>query len=485
MLPNYTAEIFLEAYGSNVNGMITSVNQFLAYLGLAEAGVGTASVVALYAPLAEENTGQVNSILSATRRFYNRSGVLFLSLVGVLTVVYPFMISRQLDDGIVRGMILILASSTLVDYFFLGKYKVLLTANQQGYVVALIQAGGTIINMVLSIVLIYQGANVLWVKSVATGVYMLRLFFVRSYVRKKYPKLNFHAEPYMAALHQRGAALLHQVVGMIVNNTDVVMLTIFLGKGSLLEVSVYGIYNLIVYAVNLFLTSFSNGLTSGFGEVISKGEHEILKRSYSSYEYMYMIILFIVTICMGVMIVPFVAVYTINMTDADYIRPMIAMLFTAIVFLQNIRIPGMTVICAAGHFKETRVQAVMEAVVNVVVSIVCIWKFQMAGVLFGTVCSYAYRSFEIMIYNHKKLVKNSGRKTLVRVVRNVIASVILIAVGIHYVPQVMNSFVSWFGYAIVVGSVSMCVIVGINYVFEPKEFHALFARVRGIVKKVR
>lgn len=175
---------FMEAYGSNVNGMITSVNQFLGYLGLAEAGVGTASVVALYAPLANHNTDEVNSILSATRRFYNRSGMLFLSLVGVLTFVYPFMISRQLDDAAVRGMILVLASSTLVDYFFLGKYRVLLTANQQGYVVALIQSAGTIVNMVLSIILIYRGANVLLVKAVATGVYMLRLFLVRNYAKE-------------------------------------------------------------------------------------------------------------------------------------------------------------------------------------------------------------------------------------------------------------------------------------------------------------
>ena len=151
---------FLEAYGSNINGMITSINQFLAYLGLAEAGVGTASVVALYAPLANNNTKEVNGVLSAARRFYNRSGMLFLGLVGVLTVVYPFMISGQLDNTLVRSMILVLASSTLVDYFFLGKYRVLLTANQEGYIVALIQSAGTLVNMVLSIALIYQGANV-------------------------------------------------------------------------------------------------------------------------------------------------------------------------------------------------------------------------------------------------------------------------------------------------------------------------------------
>lgn len=270
---------------------------------------------------------------------------------------------------------------------------------------------------------------------------------------------------------------------MIVNNTDVVMLTIFLGNGSLLEVSVYGVYNLIVYAVNMLLTSFSNGLTAGFGEVISKGESDILEKSYSSYEYMYTIILFIVTICMGVLILPFVAVYTTNMTDAEYIRPAIAILFTVIVFLQNVRIPGLTIICAAGHYKETQYQAILEAVINIVVSMLCIRKFQMAGVLFGTVCSYAYRSIEVIIYNHRKLVKGSGRKAFVRLGRNIVVGVILIILGIRFVPQEMDSFITWFLYAAVSAIISMCVVAGVNYVLEPKEFKALLGRVTGIVKR--
>ena len=183
----------LEAYGSSVNGMITSVNQFLTYLGLAEAGVGTATVVALYTPLALNQTEEVNSILSASRKFYNKSGMLFLALTLVLVGVYPFFISGQLENSLVRWMILVLAGSTLVDYFFLGKYRVLLTANQEGYVVALIQAAGTIVNMVVSIFLIYIGAGVLFVKAVATGVYMLRLVLVKIYAKRKYPALDFHA----------------------------------------------------------------------------------------------------------------------------------------------------------------------------------------------------------------------------------------------------------------------------------------------------
>ena len=55
---------------------------------------------------------------------------------------------------------------------------------------------------------------------------MLRLLLIRAYVKRKYPCVDYHVYPNDNALNQKGAALLHQVVGMIVNNTDVVMLTI-------------------------------------------------------------------------------------------------------------------------------------------------------------------------------------------------------------------------------------------------------------------
>ena len=314
---------FLKEYGSSVNGMVTSINQFLIYLGLAEAGVGTASVVALYGPLAREDQAEVNSILSASRRFYNRSGYLFGALVAGFAFVYPYLITGQLDAELVRMMVLVLASSTLVDYFLLGKYKVLLTANQQGYVVAYVQAIGTALNMAVSILLISLHMPVLFVKAMATVIYILRFFFVRAYVHKNYKETDFHAVPKMDGLNQRSAALLHQIVGVIVNNTDVVLLTVCLGSRSLIEVSVYGIYNMVVYAVNLMMTSFSNGLTAGFGEVISKKETDVLKRSFSNFEYLYMMVLFWVFACMMVLLIPFVMVYTADVSDANYILSLI------------------------------------------------------------------------------------------------------------------------------------------------------------------
>lgn len=473
----------LQAYGSSINGMITSVNQFLTYLGLAEAGVATASVVALYTPLALGRKDEVNSILSAARKFYNRSGVLFLSLTAVLVFIYPFFISGQLDNSLVRWMIVVLAGSTLVDYFFLGKYRVLLMANQEGYVVALIQSVGTVANMVVSIGLIYAGASVLAVKAVATGVYVLRLFLVKAYAKKKYPDLDFHAQPAEGALKQKNAALFHQVVTIIVNNTDTTILTICLGSRSLLEVSVYGIYMLVVNAVNQLLTSFSNGLTAGFGEVIARREEETLKKSYSDYEYMFFLIFFVVVACMGVLLIPFISVYTIDMKDVQYVRPVIAVLFTLLVFLQNVRIPGLTIICAAGHYKETRYQAGLEAAINIVVSLALVWSMGMTGVLIGTVCSYGYRSFEIILYTNRHLIPGTAKTAFIRIIRNLIVTAVLIVAGIWLIPQNMTSFINWFIYAVAAGVVSVVLIVGVNYIAEPQEFKNLILRILGIVSR--
>ncbi len=471
---------FLQEYGSSINGMVTSINQFLVYLGLAEAGVGTASVVALYAPLARNDKDEINAILSASRRFYNRSGYLFGILVATFVFLYPYLITGQLSASLVRTMIIVLASSTLVDYFLLGKYKVLLTANQEGYVVAYVQAIGTMFNMIVSIVLICCHVHVLLVKATATLVYILRFFFVKGYVVRHYQEVDYKVRPKMEGLSQRSAALFHQIVGVIVNNTDVVLLTVCLGAKSLIEVSVYGIYNMVVYAINLMMNSFSNGLTAGFGEVISKDEKEILKRSFSNYEYIYMMILFWVFICMMILIVPFVMVYTSDVSDADYIRPLSAALFSILVLLQNIRIPGLTIICAAGHFKETRKQAIFEAVINISVSLILVYNYGINGVLLGTICSYGYRSLDVILYNHKYFVSGTGKVTFYRVIRNLVVSVVCIYLGFQLVPQAMDSFIQWAIYAVVIAGISGVCLVIINYVFEKQEFENSLQRVKSI-----
>ena len=115
--------LYLQIYGSALNGMVSSATQFMSYLSLVEAGISAASIVGLYTPLSQKDQTAVNEILSATKQFYTRTGIAYALLVFILAAIYPYLVNGQVDYSVSRWIILILSASNLVDYIFLGKYR--------------------------------------------------------------------------------------------------------------------------------------------------------------------------------------------------------------------------------------------------------------------------------------------------------------------------------------------------------------------------
>ena len=50
--------LFLKSFGSEMNGFLNSITQIFAYFSLLEAGVGAATLQALYGPLASKERNQ-------------------------------------------------------------------------------------------------------------------------------------------------------------------------------------------------------------------------------------------------------------------------------------------------------------------------------------------------------------------------------------------------------------------------------------------
>ncbi|MBQ5819936.1 MAG: hypothetical protein IIW31_01750, partial [Clostridia bacterium] len=347
LLPRF----FIELYGSPVNGLVSSITQFISYMSLVEAGIGAAGAVALYKPLADKDDLSVSRIVTAANKFYIRSGMIFVALVAGLVLVYPFAVTEEINDaGFVRWMIVVLSVSGVVDYFFLGKYRVLLTADQRGYVISAAQIAGVVVTLVASIVLMEMEASALAVKSVTAVVYILRSLIVWVYVKKHYKNISFREEPNYGAFGQRWAALLHQVVWMVVNNTGVILMTLLLQGEALAEISVYSVYNMVAYALYSLMNSITSGLGSGFGEVMSKKETTVLRESFSNFEFLFFIIIFIAYTCMAVLFAPFISLYSQSFTDGVvYLRWELVSLFTMVGFVQCMRQPSLTLILAAGH----------------------------------------------------------------------------------------------------------------------------------------
>lgn len=69
--------VMLDCYGSVVNGLTSSITQFINYFGLVEAGIGASAVYALYKPLARGDRRAISAIVTAARKFYVLSGYIF------------------------------------------------------------------------------------------------------------------------------------------------------------------------------------------------------------------------------------------------------------------------------------------------------------------------------------------------------------------------------------------------------------------------
>ena len=93
-------KIMLVYFGSEVNGIVTSITQFIAYLTLLEAGLSGATVFSLYKPIAAGDTDAVNRILVAAKNLYYKTGHLFSCMVILCAAAYPFFIhTGKLDYG--------------------------------------------------------------------------------------------------------------------------------------------------------------------------------------------------------------------------------------------------------------------------------------------------------------------------------------------------------------------------------------------------
>ena len=124
--------IILGHFGSEVNGLVVSVTQFLALISFLEMGVGAVVHSALYQPLADKDLKQVSRIMASAGKFFKRIGCILAGYVVFLCFVYPHVAQQNFGNLYTIGLILVLSISQFCQYFFGITDSLLITADQRG-----------------------------------------------------------------------------------------------------------------------------------------------------------------------------------------------------------------------------------------------------------------------------------------------------------------------------------------------------------------
>lgn len=455
---------FLMYYGSTVNGLVSSITQFLGFISLAECGVGAVVQSTLYKPLAENDMLSISKIVISSERFFRRLAYILLGYAAILMMVYPLKTIKTFDFLFTMMLIFVISISTFAQYYIGMTYKLLLAADQLGFIQYTIHAIALIINTLLSIVLMKNGASVQIVKLTTSLVFVIQPVLISFIAKRKY-KLNRKITLLEEPIKQKWNGLAQHVAAVVLNNTDTVVLTLF---SSLENVSIYSVYHLVVNGVKQIVLSTTNGTQAMFGNMLAKNQMEEVKSTFDSFEWLlHTLVTFIFSVT-AILIVPFVEIYTAGVTDVNYSEKVFAYLLTLAQASYCIRLPYNTMVLAAGHYKQTQGSAIIEAVINVVLSVMFVIQFGLVGVAIGTFCAMFYRTCYLAWYISKNIIFRNLKYFALHGMVDIL-TVILIVFLTNFINKTVSDYWDWIILAIKCCSVAFVVVIGINLLIYRKE----------------
>ena len=110
-----------------------------------------------------------------------------------------------------------------------------------------------------------------------------------------------------------------------------------------------------------------------------------------------------------VMILPFVALYTKNVTDMNYSQPLIGMLVILNSFVTTCYAPEGMMVIAGGFYKESRIAATIQGVICVVCGLIFGIYYGLSGILWGVIVANAYRVIDLMFFTPKYILRTKVR----------------------------------------------------------------------------
>ena len=470
--------LMLQCFGSEINGLVNSITQFLNVIAFLELGVGSVVRSSLYKPLANHDNDEISKIIVSAGKFFKRLAQILLIYIIILTIGYPYIANQRFGWLYTAGLIIAMSISSFAQYYFGVVDRLLLSADQRGYIHYTAQTITLLLNTGACVALIELGAPIHIVKLATSLIYLLRPISLRVYVNKHY-RLNraitYTGEP----IKQKWNGVAQHVASVILDGTDNIVLTIF---STLSNVSIYSVYNLVISGVKQLLFSMTGGMQALLGELWAKQEMDNLKKTFGWFEWAMHTGAVFVFGCTGMLILPFIRVYTYGISDANYIQPLFALLIVVANAGHCLRLPYNVMILAGGHYKQTQSNYIIAAILNVVISVASVKLWGLVGVAIGTLIAMFYQTIWMAVYDSKNLIKWPLRNFAKQIFVDGLTVVIgYFATKMITMPEV--TYVEWFFLAVKTAIIWIVIVCVLNTVFYRDKMQSMTHQICAKVKR--
>lgn len=373
-----------------INGLLSNV---LGAFSLPMLGVDTALVYAMYDPVARSDEEKQRSLMRLYSRVYLVFGLVITAAGLALYPFLPALLGRSDIDGLGLIYILFLAS-TVSSYVWASRGMVFLVY-QRNYVNELIGAAALLVQNLGQCAVLVLTRNYLLFLTLNIVCNLGRNLYTHRRCEREYPFLRGEkAAPLPAGERLRirrdiRAMLIHKCGTVVINSTDNLLLT---NMFSLMAVGQYANYYLIIGSVEQVLKRIIYGVTASVGNMGATEDRIHLGGVFRVCVFTAFLLYGVAASVLFSMLDGFIGLSF----GADYVLPQsLTPVVCLNLYINGLRNATLVFRDSLGLFRRDRYKTVVEALMNLGVSILLARRMGMVGVFLGTTVSVMLVSFWI------------------------------------------------------------------------------------------
>lgn len=420
--------IFIYTLGIEYVGITGLFTNVLTVLSLMELGVGSSIVFSLYKPLSEKDHSTINALMLLYKNIYNVLGIVIAVIGFCLTPFLEYIINLPQKIENINIIYWLTIANTSMSYFFAYK-RSLLIADQR-----------TDINMrnsiifrvsrffVLSLVLLLSRNFILYLIMDIINTFASNIAInIKS--KKIYPYLNsnnaraINKTERNSIIKYMGAGIFSRIGQTVVTSTDNIIISAFVGT---IFVGMYSNYYIVIAGLDTLLYMVFSSVTASVGNYSAlKSDGEVLSL-FKKLNFVNFAIAYSITICMNSLITPFIILWIGN--DFVLSKLTVAIICLNFYLTANQNCVSNFMSADGNLFYINRYRALIEAVINLIVSIVLvrIIKLGVVGVFLGTtVCFFAGRVWQDARVLYKYRFKISFKGYMVQWIKRLFLTVFI------------------------------------------------------------
>lgn len=420
--PFVVRTVMLYFLGVDYLGLNSLFTSLLSFLSLAELGVGSAMVYAMYKPIAEDDIDSVCALLKLYKKLYRIIGAVIL---GIGVCLLPFI--NKLVSGTVPNAISlfllygIYLFNTVISYFLFSYKQSVLMAYQRNDIISRQSLVVQLIMYLFQIGALVAFRNY-YIYIILLPIFTIITNFVNSIiVDKLYPQIlcKGKVDKKTAAVIKRNILALigGKLSNTVLHSSDNLVLSIFIG---LRMVAIYGNYYYIINAVVGFTEVIYTSLTAGLGNSIVT---EPIEKNYDDFNVLSFLNTWLVTwccTCFMCLMQPFMALWV----GEDLLFPEgMVVLFVVYFYLYQINKIVLTYKDAAGLWYQDRFRPYVVMGTNLILNVMTVQRIGIYGVILSTIISLIisipWSTYTVFRY----LFKTDTKKYYLSFFKNVLVAV--------------------------------------------------------------